>query len=277
MTDPTQPGGAVQTTDDAHTSEMADAVASMKRKLAEIEKQHPRRRPRLRLVRPSVRVPKRKPQAKREAGRMRREQRQDQRKQARNRKSLARRHAIEDARTAVGNLLYTLRPRIPEKLRGTSQRAQKRRLGLFLLGLAFVSQAVVVYFLGSEAARLRWASVGVGVLGMVLLVLWFAARPIAKVTWRAWLAAFVHGAGERRHAVNASGHPSDRARRSALNRAAWAAQRTRDGRAAAPQYSRRHNDHADARKTARRSRAAQDGLQPEPTKAELRARETWTT
>jgi hypothetical protein len=165
-------------------------------------------------------------------------------------------------------------------MRGTSQRAAKRRLGVFFTGLALVSGSALMAAIGSreDLLTLWWqkaAVVAVAAVGVVLLVLWFIARPIAKVTWRAWLAAFVHGFGERSHAVNKSGHPSDRARRSALNRAAWAAQRTRDGRAAAPQHSRRHNAHADARKATRRQRAAQDGLQPEPTKAEQRAREAW--
>jgi hypothetical protein len=146
----------------------------------------------------------------------------------------------------------------------------------FGFGLMLVSMAAVMSLtVGRDDARVWWASVASAAVGGGLLLMWFIARPIAKVTFRAWLAAFVHGFRDRQHAVNASGHPSDRARRSALNKQAWAAQRTRDGSAAAPQYSRRHNDHVHARKTARHQRAAQDGLRPEPTKAEDRAREAW--
>lgn len=115
-----------------------------------------------------------------------------------------------------------------ENFRGSGRLARRRRLALGLAAPGVIGIGMVICLDTPHLA------VGVTVMaaGWFLLGSAVALRPIPAVTWRAKLAALVHGRSARRAAVNASGHRSARARRSATNRAAWAAQRARDGRAA---------------------------------------------
>lgn len=120
-------------------------------------------------------------------------------------------------------------------LRGTGRRAQRRRGVLLGFGAALVTVGAALVQLTAEDG-FTGVGIAIGTAGSVIVVAVAVVKPIPKVTARAWMAGWWYARRLRRHVTNASGATSARARRSVTNKAAWAAQRQRDGRAARPEY-----------------------------------------
>jgi hypothetical protein len=141
-------------------------------------------------------------------------------------------------------------------MRGTRQRERRLRKFVFFIGLVTLAFSVMVWLMMARSEPDAWkVTTGIGSAGALLILMSVVARPIPKVTWRAWLAGRWHGRHARRAAVNESGYKSARAKRSATNKAAWAAQRARDGRAAAAPYPGKSENLKDEQCTGRQQRA----------------------
>lgn len=111
-----------------------------------------------------------------------------------------------------------------DRMRGTKQRARKLRGVVTGVGLGFAAMGAALCALPTGGLVTIVGAVTAG-LGLVAVAAVRVVAPISKVTWRAWLLGWWRSRDAQRRAVNHHGHPSARARRSATNKATWAAQR----------------------------------------------------